>query len=75
MSTKDERARLRADDAPPEETRPGSDVPEAQAAAILADSDRREATRQDSGDQDSGDQDSGDTVEHHPSSAAATHDR
>ncbi len=48
----DERRAERADDLLPEERAAGSDDPEAQAAAILADSDEREATR----DQDPGDQ-------------------
>jgi hypothetical protein len=41
----DDRARDRADDLLPEERRAGSDDPQAQAAAVLADSDERAAQR------------------------------
>jgi hypothetical protein len=49
MSDPDERDRMRAVDRPAEEIAAGSDDTEAQAAAILADSDEREASRLDSG--------------------------
>ena len=49
----DDRTAERADDLLPEERAAGSDDPTAQAAAILADSDRRQATREgDPGDQE-----------------------
>ena len=41
----DERAKARAREAPPEETGPGTDAPEEQAAAILEDSDLRQDDR------------------------------
>lgn len=49
----DKRLAERADELLPEEEAAGSDDPAAQAAAILEDSDRREATREaDPGDQE-----------------------
>ena len=45
----DERVSQRADDAPAEEERAGRDDANAQAAAILADSDERQAGREGSG--------------------------
>lgn len=41
----DDRNAGRADKRPPEETVAGTDVPTEQAAAVLADSDRRQADR------------------------------
>lgn len=41
----DERAKRRAEEAPPEEERPGTDDAEQQAEAILAESDERQADR------------------------------
>ena len=49
----DDRQAGRADELLPEEMAAGSDDPRAQAAAILADSDRRQSTREDDpGDQE-----------------------
>ena len=47
----DDRTAERAEDLLPEERAAGSDDPEAQAAAILDDSDRREATREEATDE------------------------